>query len=184
MAQRPRRMHLLSPGSTRMRTPSVHMIFVASISRAEYRFAIVSRRIGRPDRDCRYGRQQSSESKPLNLRGSGWPSGRASQHLSLRAGRLRLRRVDRLGPFPGRLAQLGERRLDKAEVTGSSPVSPIAHRPKPRKRGGFVLLGRLKAPMRFRLRPAIAWERSMLRALLASVCRRGSQRRPLGWVRP
>ncbi len=28
-------------------------------------------------------------------------------------------------PFPGRLAQLGERRLDKAEVTGSSPVSPI-----------------------------------------------------------
>jgi Bacterial transcriptional activator domain len=27
--------------------------------------------------------------------------------------------------FPGRLAQLGERRLDKAEVTGSSPVSPI-----------------------------------------------------------
>jgi hypothetical protein len=29
------------------------------------------------------------------------------------------------GPFPGRLAQLGERRLDKAEVTGSSPVSPM-----------------------------------------------------------
>ncbi len=28
-------------------------------------------------------------------------------------------------PLPGRLAQLGERRLDKAEVTGSSPVSPI-----------------------------------------------------------
>ena len=27
-------------------------------------------------------------------------------------------------PLPGRLAQLGERRLDKAEVTGSSPVSP------------------------------------------------------------
>ena len=26
---------------------------------------------------------------------------------------------------PGRLAQLGERRLDKAEVTGSSPVSPM-----------------------------------------------------------
>src|ERR1044072_7802539 len=25
---------------------------------------------------------------------------------------------------PGRLAQLGERHLDKAEVTGSSPVSP------------------------------------------------------------
>jgi hypothetical protein len=31
--------------------------------------------------------------------------------------------------FPGRLAQLGERRLDKAEVTGSSPVSPMAIRP-------------------------------------------------------
>ena len=29
---------------------------------------------------------------------------------------------------PGRLAQLGERRLDKAEVTGSSPVSPIKSR--------------------------------------------------------
>jgi hypothetical protein len=29
------------------------------------------------------------------------------------------------GRFPGRLAQLGERRLDKAEVTGSSPVSPM-----------------------------------------------------------
>jgi acetyl-CoA acyltransferase len=33
--------------------------------------------------------------------------------------------VDTLGLVPGRLAQLGERRLDKAEVTGSSPVSPI-----------------------------------------------------------
>src|SRR5215208_7413484 len=28
--------------------------------------------------------------------------------------------------LPGRLAQLGERRLDKAEVTGSSPVSPTS----------------------------------------------------------
>ena len=28
-------------------------------------------------------------------------------------------------PPPGRLAQLGERRLDKAEVAGSSPASPI-----------------------------------------------------------
>ena len=27
---------------------------------------------------------------------------------------------------PGRLAQLGERQLDKLEVTGSSPVAPIA----------------------------------------------------------
>ena len=29
-------------------------------------------------------------------------------------------------PLPGRLAQLGERLLDKQEVTGSSPVPPIA----------------------------------------------------------
>jgi hypothetical protein len=36
----------------------------------------------------------------------------------------KLTAVDRLERFPGRLAQLGERRLDKAEVTGSSPVSP------------------------------------------------------------
>ncbi len=33
-------------------------------------------------------------------------------------------RADKLAQLPGRLAQLGERRLDKAEVTGSSPVSP------------------------------------------------------------
>ena len=42
-------------------------------------------------------------------------------------------------PLPGRLAQLGERRLDKAEVTGSSPVSPTS-----RKSGlcwAFVVLG-------------------------------------------
>lgn len=30
--------------------------------------------------------------------------------------------------FPGRLAQLGERQLDKLEVTGSSPVTPIKNR--------------------------------------------------------
>ena len=41
--------------------------------------------------------------------------------------------------LPGRLAQLGERRLDKAEVTGSSPVSPTSR--KPRKLRGFLLLG-------------------------------------------
>ena len=37
-------------------------------------------------------------------------------------------------PRPGRLAQLGERRLDKAEVTGSSPVTPTspAERDDPR----------------------------------------------------
>jgi hypothetical protein len=39
-------------------------------------------------------------------------------------------RVDRLQAFPGRLAQLGERRLDKAEVTGSSPVSPTCRNPR------------------------------------------------------
>ena len=36
-------------------------------------------------------------------------------------------------PFPGRLAQLGERRLDKAEVTGSSPVSPIDERDRAKR---------------------------------------------------
>jgi hypothetical protein len=38
--------------------------------------------------------------------------------------RTRDRALASLAPSPGRLAQLGERRLDKAEVTGSSPVSP------------------------------------------------------------
>src|SRR6476469_7985345 len=33
--------------------------------------------------------------------------------------------VARLDTPPGRLAQLGERQLDKLEVTGSSPVAPI-----------------------------------------------------------
>src|SRR4051794_901000 len=43
---------------------------------------------------------------------------------------MRCRRMERVVSHcyawqpPGRLAQLGERRLDKAEVTGSSPVSP------------------------------------------------------------
>src|SRR3954452_12784873 len=41
---------------------------------------------------------------------------------------------------PGRLAQLGERRLDKAEVTGSSPVSPTFRKPR-RARGFRVLRG-------------------------------------------
>src|SRR3954465_9030319 len=39
--------------------------------------------------------------------------------------------VARLSRLPGRLAQLGERRLDKAEVTGSSPVSPTWNGPMP-----------------------------------------------------
>src|SRR5436309_813829 len=39
---------------------------------------------------------------------------------------------------PGRLAQLGERRLDKAEVAGSSPASPMtSRRAKPPLRRGF-----------------------------------------------
>jgi hypothetical protein len=43
---------------------------------------------------------------------------------------------------PGRLAQLGERRLDKAEVTGSSPVSPITPGySKPLQTRGFVVPG-------------------------------------------
>ena len=44
-----------------------------------------------------------------------FPSGAGSGRLAL----------IRCSAFPGRLAQLGERRLDKAEVTGSSPVSPM-----------------------------------------------------------
>ena len=48
-----------------------------------------------------------------------WPGSRAPQLASRR-----LRTGARLAG-PGRLAQLGERRLDKAEVTGSSPVVPI-----------------------------------------------------------
>ena len=48
--------------------------------------------------------------------------------------------------LPGRLAQLGERRLDKAEVTGSSPVSPMSKGPHS---GPFVFLaGTGKAPAR------------------------------------
>ena len=39
---------------------------------------------------------------------------------------------------PGRLAQLGERQLDKLEVTGSSPVAPTSG--KPRCGGVFALL--------------------------------------------
>jgi hypothetical protein len=62
------------------------------------------------------------------------------------------------------------------------PSMPITG--KARGHWGFVLLGRLKVPMRFRLRPVIVREGPMLRALLASLRRRGSQLRPLGWVRP
>jgi hypothetical protein len=46
--------------------------------------------------------------------------------------------VDRLDFIPGRLAQLGERRLDKAEVIGSSPISPTGE--KPRICGAFLWL--------------------------------------------
>ena len=42
-------------------------------------------------------------------------------------------------PLPGRLAQLGERRLDKAEVTGSSPVSPTFE--VPGYDGAFGVIG-------------------------------------------
>src|SRR5258708_34702383 len=63
------------------------------------------------------------------------------------------RAVDRLGFVPGRLAQLGERRLDKAEVTGSSPASPIAFRPVFRGASRSVLSRRADyAPRRCRLR--------------------------------
>ena len=49
---------------------------------------------------------------------------------------------------PGRLAQLGERQLDKLEVTGSSPVTPIVRK---RPRGGF---GASEALSRWRRRAA------------------------------
>src|SRR6478672_10463682 len=52
------------------------------------------------------------------------------------------RPVVSFGAVPGRLAQLGERRLDKAEVTGSSPVSPTNRR-VPR---GPVFAGPLAVP--------------------------------------
>jgi hypothetical protein len=42
-----------------------------------------------------------------------------------KGGRLRARLAAARFRFPGRLAQLGERQLDKLEVTGSSPVAPI-----------------------------------------------------------
>ncbi len=57
------------------------------------------------------------------------------------AGHIQLPLVDTLPAIPGRLAQLGERRLDKAEVTGSSPVSPIAFGPV--FAGLFAFLGLL-----------------------------------------
>src|SRR4051795_4492067 len=46
-------------------------------------------------------------------------------------------------PLPGRLAQLGERRLDKAEVTGSSPVSPTFANPG--SRWGFAVRAQRRA---------------------------------------
>lgn len=46
-------------------------------------------------------------------------------------------------PGPGRLAQLGERQLDKLEVTGSSPVTPISPRIPKRGRSRPVLIGGL-----------------------------------------
>jgi hypothetical protein len=42
---------------------------------------------------------------------------------------------------PGRLAQLGERQLDKLEVTGSSPVTPIAWTSQIEALGGLFLIG-------------------------------------------
>src|SRR3954453_12006385 len=58
---------------------------------------------------------------------------------------------------PGRLAQLGERRLDKAEVTGSSPVSPIE---SPATAGLFSWVGQ---------------DRSLLRSVVAErAARRGA----------
>ena len=83
--------------------------------------------------------------------------------------------------FPGRLAQLGERRLDKAEVTGSSPVSPIAQRPVFTRRCAFW--GPLKVPIRFQfLQRAVANE---ARARRRSSCSQApSQASPPCWPLP
>jgi len=54
-----------------------------------------------------------------------------------------------LGVPPGRLAQLGERRLDKAEVTGSSPVSPIPE--SPTSTGDSAVSGVAEASVRHQL---------------------------------
>jgi hypothetical protein len=63
-------------------------------------------------------------------------------------------RVDRLG-FPGRLAQLGERRLDKAEVTGSSPVSPIAENPGQHR--DFYFSAAARVPMGYQSPAPMGW---------------------------
>jgi hypothetical protein len=73
------------------------------------------------------------------------------------AGASSLSAVDRLERFPGRLAQLGERRLDKAEVTGSSPVSPIEE--VPGNRGALGPETVAVVPIWFRL-----WSRTRLGA--------------------
>ena len=62
-------------------------------------------------------------------------------------------------PLPGRLAQLGERRLDKAEVTGSSPVSPMVKAPL--RRGFRVPCPNLQVPI-FR-RGGLGWAQATYR---------------------
>ncbi len=57
--------------------------------------------------------------------GRAWPARTLARHLGMGRARPCPQPADTLGHVPGRLAQLGERRLDKAEVTGSSPVSPM-----------------------------------------------------------
>ena len=51
---------------------------------------------------------------------------------------------------PGPLAQLGERRLDKPEVAGSSPARPIQESPA-RVDGAFHVLGGLAPDQGFEL---------------------------------
>jgi hypothetical protein len=87
----------------------------------------------------------------------------ARRKASAREGSSRGRRPRRAvlsSPLPGRLAQLGERRLDKAEVTGSSPVSPTR---KALLSGAFLLSG-----LNFGAQSSAWW---CARFELAPVCR-------------
>jgi hypothetical protein len=77
------------------------------------------------------GRLAPVQARSTSMSRAGEREGRASRQATHHVARAAsgYRSVDTLNPCPGRLAQLGERRLDKAEVTGSSPVSPITEKP-------------------------------------------------------
>ena len=91
-----------------------------------------------PEAEAR-DRGRPGRAGPSGCRRSPWPGGypqRAPAHV--RGIAPRPARPSLQCPLPGRLAQLGERLLDKQEVTGSSPVSPMR---KPCISGAFVVRG-------------------------------------------